>query len=293
MRFVLLLYCLSTTGFAQPAFDLEGHRGCRGLMPENTIPAFLKALDLGVSTLEMDVVISKDNQVVVSHEPYINAAFSISPDGKPVTKKEQRTLILYQMEYADIKRYDVGSTGNPAYPEQEKIRVYKPLLSDVIDQTEAYRRSKNLPSFSYSIEIKSEASEYNKSQPEPAAFCDLVQAIIKQRLPADRVIIQSFDFAVLKQWKQGIQTGQYLHVRLSALVENVRSPKKNIEKLGFKPAIYSPYFRLLNRRNILWLHQQNTRVVPWTVNQRDVMERLKAWGVDGLITDYPDRAGGL
>src|SRR3954466_16098541 len=90
-------------------FDKEGHRGCRGLMPENTIPAFLKALDLGVTTLEMDVVISKDLQVVVSHEPYFNSAFSIAPDGVPVDKKEQKNLVLYQMNYADIKRYDVGS----------------------------------------------------------------------------------------------------------------------------------------------------------------------------------------
>lgn len=292
MRFALLFCCLTTASLAQRTFDLQGHRGCRGLMPENTIPAFLKALDLGVTTLEMDVVISKDNQVVVSHDPYMNAAFSLSPDGKPVTKKEQKKLVLYQMNYADIKRYDVGSSGNPAYSEQEKIRAYKPLLSDVIEQTEAYRKTKNLPAFSYSIEIKSEPSEYNKSQLEPAAFCDLVQAVIKQ-LPTERIIIQSFDFAVLKQWKQGVEAGQYPDVRLSALVTNLRSPQKNSRKLGFKPAIYSPYFQRLSRRNISWLHQQTIRVIPWTVNKRDVMERLKAWGVDGLITDYPDRAGDL
>lgn len=115
MRLVLLLCCLATTGLVQRAFDLEGHRGYRGLMPENTIPTFLKALDLGISTLEMDVVISKDNPVSVSHESRMNAAFSISPDGKPVTKKEQATLVLYQMNYADIKRYDVGANDNPAY----------------------------------------------------------------------------------------------------------------------------------------------------------------------------------
>ena len=172
----LLLICMIATAFVQPpaSFDLQGHRGCRGLMPENTVPAFLKALDLGVTTLEMDVVISKDGQVVVSHDPYFNAAFSIAPDGKQVDKKEQKNLVLYQMNYADIKQYDVGSNGNPAYPEQQKLKAYKPLLSEVIEQAEAYRKARNLPSFSYNIEIKSEASEYSKSQPEPAIFCDLV-----------------------------------------------------------------------------------------------------------------------
>ena len=294
MRIVLLLvFCMINLSLVPPVFDLEGHRGCRGLMPENTIPAFLKALDLGVTTLEMDVVISKDQQVVVSHEPYFNAVFSITPDGKAVEKKDQKNLVLYQMNYADIKRYDVGSNGNPAYPEQQKMKAYKPLLSEVIEQAEAYRKAKNLPAFSYNIEIKSESTEYNKSQPEPVAFCNLVQTVLKKQLPAERVVIQSFDFAVLKQWKQGADEGKYLKVRLSALVENLRSPEKNLEELGFKPDIYSPYFRLLSQDKIARLHEQNISVVPWTVNQRDDMKRLKEWGVDGLITDYPDRAIGL
>jgi glycerophosphoryl diester phosphodiesterase len=274
-------------------FDVQGHRGCRGLMPENTIPAFLKALDLGVTTLEMDVVISRDKQVVVSHEPYFNAAFSITPEGKSVNKKEAKTLVLYQMNYADIQRYDVGSNGNSAYPEQQKMKVYKPLLSEVIDQVELYRKTKNLPEFSYNIEIKSEASEYNKSQPEPAAFCELVANVLKKQLAPERVTIQSFDFAVLKYWKQQSDSGNYPKVRLSALVENLQSPEKNIAELGFKPDIYSPYYRLLNKTKIDRLHGLGIQVIPWTVNQRDAMERLKAWGVDGLITDYPNRAVGL
>ncbi|WP_179945477.1 glycerophosphodiester phosphodiesterase family protein [Spirosoma radiotolerans] len=301
MRSLVLLVFMAHVTLIQSdssPFDLEGHRGCRGLMPENTIPAFLKAIDLGVTTLEMDVVISKDRQVVVSHEPYFNSAFSIAPNGVPVDKKEQKNLVLYEMDYDDIKGYDVGSNGNPAYPEQQKIKVYKPLLSEVIEQTEAYRKAKALPSFSYNIEIKSERSEYNKSQPEPEAFCDLVQAVLKKQLLAKNIdpthiVIQSFDFAILNQWKKGMQAGKYPTVRLSALVENLRSPEKNLNDLGFKPDIYSPHFRLISQDKITRLHQQGIKIIPWTVNQRDDMERLKSWGVDGLITDYPDRANGL
>ncbi|SOD95992.1 glycerophosphodiester phosphodiesterase family protein [Spirosoma fluviale] len=301
MRFLFVLVTMLINALVSsdsPTFDIQGHRGCRGLMPENTAPAFLKALDLGVTTLEMDVVISKDRQVVVSHEPYFNAAFSIAPDGVPVNKKEQKNLILYKLDYATIKRYDVGSNGNPAYPEQQKLKVYKPLLSEVIEQTEAYRASHNLPQFSYNIEIKSEPSEYGKSQPEPAEFCDLVQMVLKKQFPTgrvnpDRIVIQSFDFAMLKQWKKGVAESNYPPVRLSALVENLRSPSTNLNELGFKPDIYSPNFRLLSQRKITWLHDQGIRVIPWTINQRADMERLKRWGVDGLITDYPDRASGL
>ncbi|MCK8492100.1 glycerophosphodiester phosphodiesterase [Spirosoma sp. RP8] len=296
MGFNVLLSCVIATLFTSatpPAFDVQGHRGCRGLMPENTIPAFLKALELGVTTLELDVVISKERRVVVSHEPYFNAAYSITPDGKPVDKKDQKSLLIYRMNYADVKRYDVGSNGNSAYPEQQKIQTYKPLLSEVIEQAEAYRKAHNLPAFSYNIELKSVPSEYNVSQPEPAAFCDLVESVISQTLPAERVVIQSFDFAILTHWKQQIDAGKYPNVRLSALVENLRSPQKNIQKLGFKPAIYSPHYKLLNQRRIAQLHEQGISVIPWTVNQLSDMKRLKEWGVDGLITDYPDRAARL
>lgn len=302
MRFAILLLAMSLFTDSEDRipgkFDLQGHRGCRGLMPENTVPAFLKALDLGVTTLELDVVISKDQQVVVSHEPYFNADFSIAPDGKLVDKKEQKNLILYAMNYADIKRYDVGSRGNSAYPEQQKIKAYKPLLTEVIEQAEAYRKEKNLPAFAYNIELKSEPSEYNRSQPEPALFCDLVQAIIQEkiapdRVTPDRVTIQSFDFAMLRHWKQQADAGAYPRVRLAALVENLRSAEKNLVELGFTPDIYSPYYKLLSQDKIKRLHDKNIKVIPWTVNQRDDMKRLKEWGVDGLITDYPDRAIGL
>lgn len=262
-------------------------------MPENTVPAFLKALEIGVNTLELDVVISQDKQVVVSHEPYFNADFTIDPTGKPVDKKEQKNLNLYKMPYAEIKRYDTGSKGNPNFPEQQKLKTYKPLLSEVIAQAEAYRKTHNLPAFSYNIELKSEPSEYTTSQPEPAPFSDLVYAVISRDLAPERVVIQSFDFAVLKQWHAQIEAGRYKKVRLAALVENIRSVEKNLEDLGFTPDIYSPYFKFLSKDRIAALHQKGIKVIPWTVNMPDDMRRLLNDGVDGLITDYPDRAKNL
>ncbi len=303
MRSALYLFCLTATSLlmsstepqhplANPVpFDLEGHRGCRGLMPENTVPAFLRALELGVNTLEMDVVISKDQQVVVSHEPYMNAAFCIKPDGTPVTKAEQKSLNLYKLFYVDIKQYDTGSNGNPDFPEQEKIKTHKPLLTEVIREAEAYRAAHNLPMFSYNIELKSERSEYNKSQPEPGPFCELVyQVLMSQKLAPERVVIQSFDFAILNEWKKQTDAGRFAKMRLSALVENLKSPFVQLQELGFTPDIYSPYFMLLTEDRINDLHRLGIKVIPWTVNKPDDIIRLKILGVDGIITDYPDRA---
>lgn len=275
-------------------YELQGHRGCRGLMPENTIPAFLKALDLGVNTLELDVVISQDGQVVVSHEPYFNAEFTTKPDGTPVTKDEQKRLVLYRMSYADIKQYDVGKRGNTRFPEQQKQPAIKPLLRDVIAAVEAHRVNGNVPRFGYNIELKSDADEYDKSQPQPAEFCRLVNQILTEvNLDPNRVVIQSFDFAVLQQWQQQMAAKKLLPVRLSALVENIRGIDHNLEKLGFKPAIYSPNYQLIGRDGIEKLHQLGIKVIPWTVNNPKDMRRMLDLGVDGLITDYPDRAIGL
>jgi glycerophosphoryl diester phosphodiesterase len=281
-------------------YDLQGHRGCRGLLPENTIPAFLKALDLGVNTLEMDVVISKDGQVVVSHEPYFSAEISTKPDGQPVTKAEQKSLNLYQMPYAAIARFDVGLRGNARFPEQQKQQAIKPLLREVIAAAEAWRVAHPGRSFGYNIELKSEPDEYGISQPQPGTFCQLVNTVLTEaKLDPARLVIQSFDFAVLQAWNgqtgSGVSTaaGPLLPVRLAALVENIRSVDHNLEKLGFKPAIYSPYFQLISRDSIEKLHQQGIKVIPWTVNNPADMRRMLEMGVDGLITDYPDRAIGL
>lgn len=289
MKPLLLFFCTMSISplLAQSSFDVQGHRGCRGLMPENSWPAFEKALELGVTTLEMDVVISKDNQVVVSHEPYFLASYCLKPDGSAIEKGEK--INLHTLTYEEIKRYDTGSKGNADFPEQKKIKTHKPLLSEVLAQAEAYCRAHNRPPVFYNIEIKSEPSEYGISQPRPAEFSKLVYEVIQSKVPLERVTLQSFDFDVLKYWQKQMQTGRYEKVKLAALVSNLKSIEANLEDLGFIPAIYSPYYKLLSADKVKLLHEKGMQVIPWTVNDVQAMKEVKALGVDGLITDYPDR----
>ena len=274
----------------QKAFEIEGHRGCRGLMPENTIPAFKKALDLGVETLELDVCITKNHQAVVSHEPYINALFSTHPNGLAVTKKEEKALNLYQMTYDEINRYDTGLRGNRLFPEQQKLASNKPLLSEMLAFCEAYSQEKSLAPIHYNIEIKSETKEYGFSQPENIeVFANLVYQTIIQYVPFERVIIQSFDFNVLRFWHQQIQKRQYDRCTLSALVER-EGVEPSLQKLGFIPDVFSPYFKQLTKGKVAMCHQKGMKVIPWTVNETTDMLAMKNIGTDGLITDYPDRA---
>src|SRR3954471_9017628 len=117
----MLTACIFTKKTAQPmSFDWQGHRGCRGLMPENTIPAMLHAVDLGVSTLEMDAIITKDSQVILSHEPFLNHEITTKPDGTYVNESEERQLNMYQLTYDEISHFDVGMKPHPRFPEQRK-----------------------------------------------------------------------------------------------------------------------------------------------------------------------------
>ena len=274
-------------------FEIQGHRGSRGLMPENTIPAFKKAIDLGVHTLELDVIISKDKKVVVSHDPFFNPNCTTDPSGKFITKENKGNL--YQITYEEIKKYDVGLRGNKDFPEQQKMTVYKPLLEDMIRESEKYAKAKGVKPLKYNVEIKSEEKEYDISQPKVEEFSDLVYQIIIKQLPPERVTLQSFDYNVLKFWHQQIEQKKYKSIALSALIEPMDNNEVqfNLVKLGFKPQIWSPYFVQATEIRVKELHELGIKVIPWTVNKREDMEKVKAVGCDGLITDYPDRAKGL
>jgi glycerophosphoryl diester phosphodiesterase len=279
------MICFNVSAQYIPKFDIQGHRGARGLAPENTIPAFLKALDLGVTTIELDVVITKDKKVILSHEPWINPAICLGEGGTEIPAKDEKKLNIFQMTFDEVQRYDCGLKPNEKYPQQEKLAVAKPLLSDVIIAVEEHIRNYSLYEVDYNIEIKSTPSGDNKFHPPVEAFSDLVHDLIDQYIPLERVVIQSFDFRVLKYWHK-----KYPEIRLAALVENVKSIDSNLAALGFKPAIYSPYYKLLNKEKVNYLHKLKVRVIPWTVNEESDMLVFKGMGVDGFITDYPDRA---
>jgi glycerophosphoryl diester phosphodiesterase len=286
--FLLLIMSASVSAQYIPKFDLQGHRGARGLKPENTIPAFIAALDYGVTTIELDVVITKDKQVLVSHEPWISGEICLKPDSTLITKSDDKVFNIYQMNHEEVAKFDCGSKVNERFPGQEKIATQKPLLGDVIAAVEDHIKSFSTYEVDYNIEIKSAKTGDNKFHPTPEVYSDLVYEVINQYLPLERVVIQSFDFRVLKYWKK-----KYPTVRLAALIENVKSPDANLKELGFSPSVYSPYFKLLNQQTIADLQKRKIRVIPWTVNETEDMKRLKRWGVDGIITDYPNRAAEL
>ncbi|SHJ04625.1 glycerophosphoryl diester phosphodiesterase [Mesonia phycicola] len=264
--------------------QVQGHRGDRGNFPENSIPAFLSALKKGVDVLEMDVVISQDNKVVVSHEPFMSSLYMLQPNGKEITKEEELSFNLYKMPYHLIKQFDSGSKGNPNFLQQKKIKTYKPLLSEVLDTVEDFLKEEKIDSIQYNIEIKSEAIEYHKSQPAPEEFVTLVTEVIEQKKLTNRVILQSFDPAILE-----ILHKKYPAIQLSYLVEE-KSLEENLNLLSFTPNIFSPFYKMiLNEEYVNQVKKLNMKLIPWTVNQPEAIKEMIKFQVDGIITDYPER----
>jgi glycerophosphoryl diester phosphodiesterase len=267
-----------------PTFYKEGHRGTRGLMPENTIPAMYKAIDLGVNILEVDVYITKDQQVVVAHDPYVNPNYMLLPDGAEIPKEEAQKYVLHQMNYADIRAFDVGSKINPAFPKQQKLRTYMPLLGELIDSVESYTAAKKVPPVIYNIEIKANPQYDGVYQPEPATLVKQVMAVVNSRqLAPNRFYIQSFDIRQIQQVHQ-----QYPEVVIGFLTDKKDTFEENLNKIGFEPHIYSPHYKLVTPELVQKCHARGIKCVPWTVNTLDEMKTLKQMGVDGIITDYPD-----
>lgn len=263
--------------------DVQGHRGCRGLLPENTIPAFKHAIDLGVTTLELDLVISKDKEVIISHEPFFSHEISITPSGDLITKDNEKEHNIYDLDYEQIKKYDVGSRKHTRFSKQEKLKVSKPSFKEMVHEIEAYVSIQNKSKPYYNIEIKRKPEMDNIFHPDAEEFARLVVDVVKELDIEERTYIQSFDIGSLKEVKEIAP-----QINLVYLIENEDPIALNIQKLGFLPDVYSPYFKLITPSVSKYCKLQNIQLIPWTVNAEVDMKAMIEIEVDGIITDYPD-----
>lgn len=279
-------FALTTTACMEKSahFNLQGHRGCRGLLPENTIPAFIKALDLGVQTLELDLAVSAEDELIVSHEPFFSEAICLDPNGNEFSENRAQEFKIIEMTYDEIARFDCGSKFNPRFPKQDNFPVAKPRLADVIDTVLAHCEANNLPLPDWNIEIKSRPEWDGHFTPPPAKFAQLLYDLLREKGISDQAIVQSFDIRTLQAYHK-IDPA----FNGALLIDNNLSPQENIDRLGFQPPIYSPHYILVTPDLVSWCHDKGMKVYPWTVNEVPAMKKMVSYGVDGLITDYPDR----
>lgn len=285
MKQLLLVFFLFLNSFlfSQKKIEVHGHRGFRGLFPENTLTAFKEAIKVGADYIELDVIISKDSQVVVTHEPWFNPNTCTSPEGKEITKRTKNNL--HKLTYSEIKKYDCGKRGNKKFPQQAILAEYKPLLSEVIETMEAYAKENNLPPIKYNIEIKNDKFGDGKYHFDTRITSGLIHKVIKKYNIDNRIIIQSFDTRCLREMHQ-----LNPDLKIGLLVANFTSVKLNIGKLGFTPYCYNPNSKICKAKTIEQAHQLGCKVIVWTVNSEKEMKKFIDLGVDGIITDYPNIA---
>lgn len=266
--------------------EVHGHRGCRGLRPENTLPAFRYALALGVDVIEMDVVVSADRQVVVSHEPWLNPSICLDPTGQPIDPADARKFNLYQMPYAEIRRCDCGQLRHPGFSKQATAPAHKPLLSEVLAALEAATQHLGRSPVGYSIELKSSGEGDNIFHPTPAEFLPLVLEELSAARVLERTTLLCFDVRILRLAHQ-----QRPDLATCLLAEDSLPWSSSIAQLGFVPTTFGPDFRTVTQQSTQELRTNfpSLRLVPWTINELPDMQRIRALGVDGITTDYPDR----
>jgi len=263
---------------------VQGHRGERGLMPENSIQGFIAAIKDSADVIEMDVVISRDHQVVVSHEPFMSSAYVLKPSGDSIAKAEEKNYNFYQIPYDSIREFNIGTKGNSSFPEQQKISAYKPLLSKVIDSVENYIKTNNLKPVGYNIELKSDKNEYGISQPQPEEFVKMVMEVLERNKIQGPVNIQSFDPEILNIMHQ-----EFPEMKLAYLVYK-DGIKGNLEELDFVPQIYSPSYQLVkNKAFVDSIKALKMELIPWTVNDTIAILKMINLNVDAIITDFPLR----
>ncbi|NMW17881.1 MAG: glycerophosphodiester phosphodiesterase [Chlorobiaceae bacterium] len=266
-------------------FEIQAHRGARSFFPENTLRAFCKAADLGVRVVELDLVVSKDHEIVVSHDPWLSGPLCSDQFGQPLCAEDRLRYRMYDMAYSDIATYDCG-LRHPLFPFQQRIASSKPLLSTIFAKVEAYMASEGMHGkMIYNLEIKSWPDKDGIYHPAPDRYAALVLRVVEDAGLWSRVRIQSFDYRLIREAWQ-------LNSRLcyGLLIEETKSMEQFLQALGFLPRFVNPHFSLVNRELTEYLHAKGIGMIPWTVNSRDEMLKMKQIGAEGIITDYPELA---
>ncbi len=265
-RLTILAMTLGTVAAAAPRIQVHGHRGARAMMPENTLPAFEYAIKVGVDVLELDVAVTKDNVLVVSHDPLLSEVFCQGPAGG--------SRVIRELTLVELSKWDCGARPNPGFPKQKAVPGTKvPTLDQVLDLA---RRGK----FDFNIETKITRKDPQYT-PDPETFSRMLVDTIRRHKLEARCIIQSFDERTLLAAAKLAP-----EIRRSALYAG---PPRDLVAFAkeAQSSILSPIHMLINKRLVSNAHAAGLQVVPWTANTRAQWDRLILAEVDAIISDDP------
>lgn len=284
--FLVFSLALGCTSSDQKNIELIGHRGATGLAPENTIPGFKKALEYDVDAIELDVVITGDEQVLVSHEPWFRHDICLTPEGDSISEDSQEENLIYEMNYDEIAEYDCGSVQREGFPDQENQQLAKPLLTDVIQEVENHIEQNDLKQVDYKIEIKSNPSWYEEDdmQPEPGEVVEMLHEVLVEEGIIDRVDVFAFNPQVLNELEEIDSSIP----RVYLIPQSQTDFEENLSELNSLPDVYAPNYSIVDSNLVEKVRDEDMRLYTWTVNEYEDMVELVNVGVDGIISDYPN-----
>ena len=257
-----------------------GHRGARGLFPENTLEGIEAVVATGIDGIEIDVVVSGDKQLIVSHNPYAHYHICLDSSGNQLEKGEDNVKHrFYKMNYSQILSYDVGVKTHPEFLEQKKLKARIPLLADVFDSINA-KVNTQFPLF---LEGKFDQEMEGVLFPDLEDYALILKEFLDENEFNAQLVIKSFNINFMNTFYR--LTGN--RYKLGILVENNISVKDNLSQLDFVPLYYNPECKFVNIELINELHQRKIKLVTWTVNDPIEYQTLLDLDVDGVISDYP------
>jgi glycerophosphoryl diester phosphodiesterase len=278
----LLYIALSTfisAAAATTKIEVQGHRGARWVRPENTLPAFQYALENSVDVIEMDMNVTKDNVLVIAHDPFLNPKICVDSRGRTISDR----VLIRSLTLRELQSYDCGSKVNPDFPAQRTFaKTPIPTLNSVFEMVMKSARP-NSRTIQFNIETKSDPAHPNFT-PSPENFVKLFLRSVRKYKMLERVTLQSFDYRTLKA-AHDLEPS----LKLSLLIDEQPKETGALTRLvkDYSVDVLSPNFRWLTIGDVEEMHKLNVRVIPWTVNQPADWQRMLTIGVDGLITDNP------
>jgi len=259
------------------AFDVQGHRGARGYAPENTLPGFEHALALGVTTFELDVGVGRDGVVVIHHDRRLNPDVARGPDGRWIAAPGP---LIMDLSFSELQRYDVGRI-RPGSEYAQSFPHQKPVDGTRIPRLEDLFLAMKSRAVRYNIELKLLPEAPDDTLP-PEPFVRAVVEVVRKSGMEKRCTLQSFDWRAVKAVER-----EAPEIATAYLTEQEDSDPSKVGAAGART--WSPDFRALDAAKAAAARRLGLRVIPWTVNERGDIARMLQLGVDGLISDYPDR----
>ena len=266
---ILLSILLSSVIIGQNEYKIFGHRGCRGIYPENTINGFKKAIALGVDGIELDIVVSKNQELIISHESYIDTNYCLT------TKLDEKNLNIYKMNVTEIQKIDCGSKFIKEFPSQLKVKEKKPTYKE-------FKKELNNYNGDILFEIKCEYNLVNEYFPEYENYAKIVFEETRYSKHLDNIYFMSFDFRILNELFKIMPNSKYIYLSSN------RDFRKEMKLLNFDPVGVGIDFNLISQEIIDFIHNKKQIIYGWTINDEENSKTLTSMGIDGVITDYPN-----